>query len=120
MAAEDGDHLPGLDPEGEDDDDLRDDARAVFGIDVGDDPVALAPIDLDGEDYSFPDGPPDMALARARLDMARQGTGTIGTAARRAVPDSATMPSWQPRHGPIRSETCHAVPFGPVALQCPC
>jgi hypothetical protein len=50
MAADDGDHLPGLDPEGEDDDDLHDDARAVFGIDVGDNPVAPAPIDLDGED----------------------------------------------------------------------
>jgi hypothetical protein len=50
MAADDGDRLPGLDPEGEDDDDLRDDAMAVFGIDVGDGPVASAPIDLDGED----------------------------------------------------------------------
>jgi len=72
------------------------------------------------EGYSFPDGPPGTTLARARLGTARQGAGTIGTEARRAVPDSATVPSWQPRHDLIRSETCRAVLFGLVALQCPC
>jgi hypothetical protein len=44
MAADDGDRLTGLDPEGEDDDNLCDDAMVVFGIDVGDGPVASAPI----------------------------------------------------------------------------
>jgi len=73
-----------------------------------------------GKEYSFSDGRPGTALARARFGTTRQGTDTIGTAAHRVVADSATVPSWQPRHGPSRSETCHAVSFGPVALQCPC
>jgi hypothetical protein len=46
MAADDDDVLPpGLAPEGENDDDIREDAAALFGIQVGDD---HAPIDLDG------------------------------------------------------------------------
>ena len=42
--------------------------------------------------YSFPNGTPGTARARARHGTARLGTGTIGTAARRAVPDSANVP----------------------------
>jgi hypothetical protein len=46
--AEEDDHLPpGLAPEGENDDDVREDATALFGIDLGDGPAA--PIDLDGD-----------------------------------------------------------------------
>jgi hypothetical protein len=52
-------------------------------------------------DYSFPNVPPGTAWARARLGTARRGTGTVGTAARRAVPDSAAVPNARPRHGPI-------------------
>ena len=45
MAEDDGVLPPGLAPEGENDDDTRDDAAALFGIDLGD---GYAPIDLDG------------------------------------------------------------------------
>ena len=44
MAEDDGVLLPGLAPEGEDDDDTREDAIALFGIDVS---SGFAPIDLD-------------------------------------------------------------------------
>jgi hypothetical protein len=37
--------LPGMAPEGEDNDDLREDAAALFGVDLR---ASQAPIDLDG------------------------------------------------------------------------
>lgn len=43
--ADDDAVLPGMAPEGEDDDDLREDAAALFGVDLG---ASQAPIDLDG------------------------------------------------------------------------
>jgi len=72
------------------------------------------------QNYSFPNGPPGTARARARHGTARLGTGTAGTAACRAVPDSANVPWWWPRHGTIKHKPCRAVPTGPMALQCPC
>ena len=42
--ADDDAVLPGMAPEGEDDDDLREDAAALFGVDLG---ASQAPIDLD-------------------------------------------------------------------------
>jgi hypothetical protein len=45
--AEDDGLPPGLAPEGENDDDIRDDMAALFGIDVGD--GSAVPIDLDGD-----------------------------------------------------------------------
>jgi hypothetical protein len=43
--ADDDAVLPGMAPEGEDDDDLREDAAALFGVDLG---ASQAPIDLEG------------------------------------------------------------------------
>jgi len=43
--ADDDAILPGMAPEGEDNDDLREDATALFGVDLG---ASQAPIDLDG------------------------------------------------------------------------
>jgi len=43
--ADDDAVLPGMAPEGEDDDDLREDAAALFGVDLG---ASQALIDLDG------------------------------------------------------------------------
>ena len=43
--ADDDAVLLGMAPEGEDDDDLREDAAALFGVDLG---ASQAPIDLDG------------------------------------------------------------------------
>ena len=36
MAEDDGELPPGMAPEGENDDDIRDDAAALFGVDLGD------------------------------------------------------------------------------------
>jgi hypothetical protein len=45
------------------------------------------------QSYSFPDGPPGTTRHGHGI-----GTALCGTAARRAVPVSATVPKWQPRH----------------------
>ena len=58
--------------------------------------------DDSAREYSFPNGPPGTARHRHGLGTARRGTGTVGTAARRAVPDRAAVPKQQPRHGPIK------------------
>jgi hypothetical protein len=56
--------------------------------------------------YSFPNGPPGTARARARRGTARRGTALCGTAARRAVPDSAAAA--QARHYGGSSVPCRA------------
>jgi hypothetical protein len=49
VVAEDDDVLlPRLAPEGENDDDLRDDVAGLFGIDLDDAPMST-PVDLDGD-----------------------------------------------------------------------
>jgi hypothetical protein len=72
-----------------------------------------------GSQYSFPNGPPGTAQARARPGTARRGTTLCGTTTRHAVPDSATVPRSQPKHGPMAwQQSGHPVPPGQLEAAC--
>jgi hypothetical protein len=80
--AEEDDHLPpSMAPKGENDEDVRGDAAALFGIDLGDGPVA--PIDLDDDSGGGRLGTPTpmallhLLLGKVSLVSANHLCGTI-------------------------------------------